>query len=53
MCMAVEETNWSCGHGNLYVNTEFDWEVKWGFVKVSVNRAVHVISGELIVLCTY
>ena len=24
------------------VNVEFDWEVKWGFEKVSVSRAVHL-----------
>ena len=24
------------------VNTEFDWEVKRGFEKVSVSRAVHL-----------
>ena len=26
--------SWEC------VNTEFDWEVKWGFEKASISRAV-------------
>ena len=38
---------------NVYINTEFDWKVKWGITKVSISRAVRLrvsISGELIVV---
>ena len=30
------------------VNTEFDWEVKWGFEKASVSRAVRLRECPLV-----